>query len=111
MRCARITFLKEKTIHITDYNSLLSVAREQAEPQRLLFVFLKIYKPEGREDAEERDTDFGGGGELEAIMCVDKALEELGSFADLVAGSSVSKKLAHCLGCVSCRQEWHCSDI
>ncbi|MBL1147628.1 MAG: ribonucleotide reductase subunit alpha [Pseudomonadota bacterium] len=90
-----LLFLKEKTIHITDYNSLLSVAREQAEPQRLLFVFLKIYKPEGREDAEERDTDFGGGGELEAIMCVDKALEELGSFADLVAESERIEKNWH----------------
>jgi len=34
----------------------------------------------------------GQGGALEAIMCVDKTLDELGSFADLVAESESMKQ-------------------
>lgn len=74
-------------INITDYESLLSVARKQAEPQRLLFVFLKVSLPKNPEDEEEINFHSGQGGELEPVMCVDKTLDELGSFADLVTES------------------------
>jgi hypothetical protein len=69
-------------IEITDYESLLSAAKVQPEPQRLLFVFLKASLPEGSTDSSSVQ-----GGQLQPIMCVDKTLDELGSFADLVAES------------------------
>ena len=74
-------------INITDYKSLLSVARKQAEPQRLLFVFLKTSLSKDHKDEEAMNFHSGQGGELEPIMCVDKTLDELGSFADLVTES------------------------
>ncbi len=74
-------------INITDYESLLLAAKEQPEPQRLLFVFLKASLPKDHKSDEEKNFQAGRGGELEPIMCVDKTLNELGSFADLVAES------------------------
>jgi len=58
----------------------------------LLFVFLKTSQPEAHNGAEAINDNAGQGGELEAIMCVDKTLEELGSFADLVAESERIEK-------------------
>lgn len=79
-------------MHITDYESLLSVARQQAEPQRLLFVFLQASL--SRDHGEEKASRFhsGQGGELQPVMSVDKTLDELGSFADLVAESERTKQ-------------------
>lgn len=79
-------------INITDYESLLSAAGKQAEPQRLLFVFLKASLPKDPKDEEASSFHSGQGGELEPIMCVDKTLDELGSFADLVAESESMKQ-------------------
>lgn len=62
-------------------------AKQQEEPQRLLFVFLKASLPEKPEDKEASRFHAGQGGELQAVMCVDKTLEELGSFSDLVEES------------------------
>lgn len=74
-------------MNIIDYKSLLSVAKKQDEPQRLLFVFLKTSLPKDPKGEEAVSFHSGQGGELEPIMCVDKALDELGSFADLVTES------------------------
>ena len=74
-------------IKITDYESLLSVAKQQAEPQRLLFVFLQASLPNDHGDEEASRFHSGQGGELQPIMCVDKTLDELGSFSDLVEES------------------------
>ena len=78
---------KEENINITDYESLLRAAQQQAEPQQLLFVFLKASLPKDHEEGEKSDFHAGQGGALQAVMCVDKALEELGSFSDLVKES------------------------
>lgn len=74
-------------IPITDYESLLSAARQQTEPQRMLFVFLKASLPDDHGQDEASRFHSGRGGELQPVMCVDKSLDELGSFADLVAES------------------------
>ncbi len=71
-------------MNITDYESLLAAARQQVEPQRLLFVFLQASLPKDSKDEEKNSFDSGQGGALEPVMCVDKALDELGSFSDLV---------------------------
>jgi len=82
-------------INITNYESLLSAAKQQVEPQRLLFVFLKASLPKNHGSDEASRFYSGEGGELEAIMCVDKTLNELGCFSDLV---EESKKM---------NQDWH----
>lgn len=75
-------------MHITDYESLLAVAKQQPEPQRLLFVFLKASLPKDPVAEEVSQFHSGQGGALQAIMCVDKTLDELGSFVDLVTESA-----------------------
>jgi len=74
-------------IEITDYESLLTVGRQQAEPQRFLFVFLQASLPEEHNDEDKQRFHSGQGGELTAIMCVDKNLNELSDFSDLVTES------------------------
>jgi len=83
---------RNKPINITDYPSLLLAAKNQAEPQRLLFVFLKASLPKDHKREEAMRFHSGQGGELEPVMCVDKTLDELGSFADLVAESAGMEK-------------------
>lgn len=73
--------------NITDYESLLLAARNQSEPQRLLFVFLKASLPKDHKNEEALRFHSGQGGQLQPIMCVDKTLDELGVFSDLVAES------------------------
>ena len=79
-------------MNITNYESLLSAAKQQPEPQRLLFVFLEASLPKDHEDDVANLFHSGRGGELQAVMCVDKTLEELGSFSDLVEESKNMEK-------------------
>ncbi|MBV1951724.1 MAG: hypothetical protein KUG64_05970 [Cycloclasticus sp.] len=74
-------------MNITGYESLLAAARQQTEPQQLLFVFLQASLPEDSVDEEKDRFNAGQGGALDPVMCVDKALDELGSFSDLVEES------------------------
>ncbi|MHB1214332.1 MAG: ribonucleotide reductase subunit alpha [Thiobacillus sp.] len=74
-------------MNITSYADLLNAARQQPEPQRLLFVFTQPELPEGYTDAQTHDFQAGTGGVLTPQMCTDKALDELGDFSDLVAES------------------------
>ncbi|NOQ36658.1 MAG: ribonucleotide reductase subunit alpha [Methylococcaceae bacterium] len=62
-------------------------AKQQPEPQRLLFVFLRTSLSKEAKDKEKQQFHSGQGGELQPIMCVDKNLDELGSFAELVEES------------------------
>lgn len=79
-------------MQITDFESLLSAARQQAEPQRILFVFLQASLPKDPGEEEASRFHSGQGGELQPVMSVDKTLDELGSFADLVAESERTKQ-------------------
>ncbi len=74
-------------IEITDYQSLLAVGRQQQNPQRFLFVFLQAALPADPNEVDKQRFHSGQGGELQAIMCVDKDLDELTNFADLVTES------------------------
>jgi hypothetical protein len=74
-------------IEITDYKSLLAVGKQQSDPQRFLFVFLQASLPDEHDDADKQRFHSGQGGELKAIMYVDKDLAELTDFADLVTES------------------------
>ncbi len=74
-------------IKITDYESLLAVGKQQNDPQRFLFVFLQASLPDEHDEVDKQRFNSGQGGELKAIMCVDKDLEELTDFAGLVTES------------------------
>lgn len=74
-------------MNITNYADLLNAARQQPEPQRLLFVFTLPEMPEGYTEAQVQSFHAGTGGVLTPQMCTDKALDELGDFSDLVEES------------------------
>jgi len=74
-------------MNIDSYEALLQAAREQTAPQRLLFVFARAELPEDSTTEQRAGFAAGRGGTLEPLMSVDKAAEELGSFAALVEES------------------------
>ncbi|HAT32571.1 MAG TPA: ribonucleotide reductase subunit alpha [Janthinobacterium sp.] len=60
---------------ITSYASLLSAAKNQAQPQRLLFAFTRA------------EAASAQGRTLTPVMCVDKLADELSDFAALAEES------------------------
>jgi hypothetical protein len=81
------TFNLGKKVNITDYDSLLAVARQQTQPQRFLFVFLKKALPHDHKGDEESRYNSGVGGELTPVMTLNKPLNVLTNFEDLVSES------------------------
>lgn len=79
-------------MNITDYDSLLTVARQQIQPQYFLFVFLKVSLPADHKGNEEFRFIAGIGGELTPVMTLHKPLNELTSFTDLVLESNEQKR-------------------
>lgn len=71
-------------MNISDFDDLLRAARGQPEPQRLLFVFANAELPDAATPAQRVRFEAGEGGALVPLMAVDKAPEELCSFAALV---------------------------
>ena len=59
---------------VTDFQSLINAAKEQAQPQRLLFLFAKA-------ETEENPAKNQHRGTLTPVMCVDKLPSELGTFS------------------------------
>lgn len=74
-------------MNITNFEMLLAATKQQGEPQRMLFVFLKASLPKDHDKSEASSFESGEGGALTPIMCVDKAPEELTTFVDLVKES------------------------
>jgi hypothetical protein len=74
-------------MNIATYEDLLRAARQQPQPQRLLFVFARAELPEDSTPQQRERFAAGEGGTLAPLMCVDKSPEELGAFADLVEES------------------------
>ncbi|WP_435101394.1 ribonucleotide reductase subunit alpha [Arhodomonas sp. AD133] len=72
---------------IYSFDTLLQAAREQPEPQRLLFLFLKAGLPDDHDEAQAARFREGQGGALLPIMYVDKLLRELSTFEALVEES------------------------
>ena len=71
-------------MEITHFEDLLAIARAQTAPQRLLFVFAAAELPDDPTAEQLAGFARGEGGALVPQMCVDKAPDELSSFADLV---------------------------
>ncbi len=68
---------------IAHFDDLLREARRQAQPQRLLLVFVEATLPDGADAAQRAAFEAGEGGELSPLMCVDKGADELADFAAL----------------------------
>ena len=77
-------------LEIASFDDLLIAARTQEGPQRLLFVFAGAELPEECTPEERRQFDAGTGGALVPLMCVDKTLDELTTFAALADEARVS---------------------
>jgi hypothetical protein len=67
-------------MNIATFDDLLSAARAQPQPQRLLFVFAGIELPDDASPAERAGFERGEGGALVPQMCVDKVPDEIVSF-------------------------------
>jgi len=74
-------------MNIANFDDLLCAARSQPEPQRLLFVFAGAALPDDATPEQRRRFEAGEGGTLMPLMSVDKAPEELDTFAALAAES------------------------
>lgn len=72
---------------ISSFDDLLRAAREQSEPQRLLFVFANAALPDYSTSEQRARFEAGQGGALTPLMSVDKIPEELGTFSALVEES------------------------
>ncbi len=72
---------------ISTFGDLLHAAREQADAQRLLFVFAQAGVPDDATEEQRALFEAGQGGTLTPLMCVDKAPDELDSFDALLAES------------------------
>ena len=79
-------------MEITNYDTLLVAAKQQPQPQRFLFVFVSKSLADEHNAAQAEKFKAGLGGELTPVMTVDKPLDELTNFADLVAESELLQK-------------------
>ncbi len=66
---------------ISSFEDLLAAARQQAQPQRLLFAFAHAELPADATAAQKAAFEAGQGGALAPTVCVDKTLDELTTFA------------------------------
>jgi hypothetical protein len=70
-------------MNIEHFDDLLTLARAQPTPQRLLMVFSEAELPEDATEAQRLDFEQGWGGALVPVFCVDKGTDELANFAQL----------------------------
>ncbi len=77
-------------MNIESYQDLITAAKQQNEPQRLLFVFAKAELPNGYTQNQHDSYQQGHGGALSPVLCVDKLPEEIADFATLTAESAVT---------------------
>ncbi|MBK0013640.1 ribonucleotide reductase subunit alpha [Stenotrophomonas sp. S41] len=73
---------------MNDFQQLLHAAGEQAEPQRLLFVFVRADLPEAPTTDQRERHDRREGGTLSPVLCVDKLPAEVPSFQALATEST-----------------------
>ena len=74
-------------MEISSFNDLLTAARQQEQPQRLLFVFTAAELDPDSTAAQRRDFEAGHGGALVPVMTADKSPDELVDFAALAQES------------------------
>jgi hypothetical protein len=76
-------YLSSPAMQILDFSDFLAAARTQDEPQRLLFVFAVAELPQNHSPGQKKRFESGRGGALAPVMCVDKSVDELDTFAAL----------------------------
>jgi hypothetical protein len=74
-------------VDISSFDDLVRAARQQPEPQRLLFVFADAVLPDDSTPEQQARFQAGQGGALVPLMSVDKIPEQLGTFSELVEES------------------------
>ncbi|MEN9905277.1 MAG: hypothetical protein RLZZ555_1842 [Pseudomonadota bacterium] len=67
-------------MNITHFDDLLQAARQQPEPQRLLFVLTRPELPDDASAEQKAAFEAGHGGALVPVACVDRTPQELASF-------------------------------
>jgi hypothetical protein len=77
---------------ISSFDDLLQAARQQPEPQRLLFVFASADLPDDSTPEQRERFLAGQGGALVPMMYADKLPQDLHTFADLVRESEQFEK-------------------
>lgn len=75
---------------ISNFEDLLQAAAQQPEPQRMLFVFVAKGPPDEWSAGNAASFRAGSGGTLTPVMCVDKAVAEVTSFAGLAEESKAT---------------------
>jgi len=71
------------TMNISSFDDLLRAARQQEEPQRLLFVFARAELADDSTPEQRASFLAGSGGALVPLMSVDKVPEDISDFAAL----------------------------
>lgn len=74
-------------MNISSFEDLLRAAKQQSEPQRLLFVFADAELPEDSTAEQRARFQAGDGGALVPLMSVDKNPGDLSTFSDLTEES------------------------
>lgn len=74
-------------MNISSFEDLLRAAKQQSEPQRLLFVFADAELPDGSTVEQRARFQAGDGGALVPLMSVDKNPGDLSTFSDLAEES------------------------
>lgn len=77
-------------IRLSSFDDLLTAARAQPAPQRLLLVFARIGLPDDATAEQRESFEAGRGGALTPVMCVDKDPAALPSFAALAADAEAT---------------------
>ncbi len=72
---------------LESFSDLLNAARQQPQPQRLLFVFAGAELPDDASPEQRAAFAAGQGGALAPLMCADKVPDELAGFEALVSES------------------------
>lgn len=75
---------------LANFQDLLDACLQQPQPQRLLFTFARIELPAAATEAQRARVQTRQGGNLAPSLCVDKAPEEVASFAALVEESKTT---------------------
>ncbi len=91
------------TIEITNYETLVEAARQDPDPQRLLFLFLESYLMEDHSDEEAKNFNAGKGGGLKPVFHVNFTPDELSTFEALATESQGMETDWHVVlvGCLS----------